>query len=139
MRICARFFSHTSTQQLCKFSQSFKKVELTSQQSLIIGVFWRLYRFSSFLFEQRKGHRGYTGSVDKTLAAMWRIGTNKSEKLKLERRIKNFFFFFLHCPLFREGCGGSSSRLSRHTSRSSITSIISLGRSPKQFHPRSSM
>ena len=38
--------------------------------------------------------------------------------------------FFLHCPLFREGCGGSSSRLSRHTSRSSITSIISLGRSP---------
>ena len=50
-----------------------------------------------------------------------------------------FFFFFLHCPLFREGCGGSSSRLSRHTSRSSITSIISLGRSPKRFHPRSSM
>ena len=37
------------------------------------------------------------------------------------------FFFFLHCPLFREGCGGSSSRLSRHTSRSSITSIILLG------------
>ena len=30
----------------------------------------------------------------------------------------SFFFFFLHCPLFREGCGGSSSRLSRHTSRS---------------------
>ena len=51
----------------------------------------------------------------------------------------SIFFFFLHCPLFREGCGGSSSRLSRHTSRSSITSIISLGRSPKQFHPRSSM
>ena len=50
-----------------------------------------------------------------------------------------FFFFFLHCPLFREGCGGSSSRLSRHTSRSSITCIISLGRSPKRFHPRSSM
>ena len=50
-----------------------------------------------------------------------------------------FFFFFLHCPLFREGCGGSSSRLSRHTSRSSITSIISLGRSPMRFHPRSSM
>ena len=50
-----------------------------------------------------------------------------------------FFFFFLHCPLFREGCGGSSSRLSRQTSRSSITSIISLGRSPKRFHPRSSM
>ena len=48
-------------------------------------------------------------------------------------------FFFLHCPLFLEGCGGSSSRLSRHTSRSSITSIISLGRSPKRFHPRSSM
>ena len=37
------------------------------------------------------------------------------------------FFFFLYCPLFCEGCGGSSSRLSRHTSRSSITSIISLG------------
>ena len=49
------------------------------------------------------------------------------------------FFFFLHCPLFREGCGGSSSRLSHHTLRSSITSIISLGRSPKRFHPRSSM
>ena len=40
----------------------------------------------------------------------------------------SFYVFFLHCPLFREGCGGSSSRLSRHTSRSSITSIISLGR-----------
>ena len=26
-------------------------------------------------------------------------------------------FFFLHCPLFCDGCGGSSSRLSRHTSR----------------------
>ena len=50
-----------------------------------------------------------------------------------------FFFFFPHCPLFREGCGGSSSRLSRHTSRSSITSIILLGRSPKRFYPRSSM
>ena len=50
-----------------------------------------------------------------------------------------FVFFFLHCPLFREGCGGSSSRLSCHTSRSSITSIISLGRSPKRFHPRFSM
>ena len=50
-----------------------------------------------------------------------------------------FFFFFLHCPLFREDCGGSSSRLSRHTSRSSITSIISLGRSPKRFHPSSLM
>ena len=48
-------------------------------------------------------------------------------------------FFFFHCPLFREGCEGSSSRLSRHTSRSSITSIISLGRSPKWFHPRFSM
>ena len=48
-------------------------------------------------------------------------------------------YLLLHCPLFREGCRGSSSRLSRHTSRSSITSIISLGRSPKQFHSRSSM
>ena len=42
------------------------------------------------------------------------------------KRIKSSSFF-LHCPLIREGCGGSSSRLSRHTSRSSITSIISLG------------
>ena len=56
-----------------------------------------------------------------------------------DNAINHFFFFFLHCPLFREGCGGSSSRLSRHTSRSSITSIISLRRSPNRFHPRSSM
>ena len=34
----------------------------------------------------------------------------------------------LHFPLLREGCIGSSSKSSRHTSRSSITSIISLGR-----------
>ena len=50
-----------------------------------------------------------------------------------------YIFFFLHCPLFREGCKGSSSRLSRHTSLSFITSIISLEQSPKQFHPRSLM
>ena len=29
--------------------------------------------------------------------------------------------FFFYCPLFLEGCGSNSSRLSRHTSRSSIT------------------
>ena len=58
---------------------------------------------------------------------------------KKKKYQQQFFFFFLHFPLFHEGCGGSSSRLSRHTSRSSITSIISLGRSPKRFHPRSSM
>ena len=45
----------------------------------------------------------------------------------------SFLFFFLHCPLFREGCEGSSSRLSRHTSRSYITSFISLGWSPKDL------
>jgi len=39
----------------------------------------------------------------------------------------------------REGYGGSSSRLSRHTSRSATTFNISLGWSPKRFHPRSSM
>ena len=33
-----------------------------------------------------------------------------------EETIGFFFFFFLHCPLFREVCGGSSSGLSRHTS-----------------------
>ena len=41
--------------------------------------------------------------------------------------------------LFREGCGGSRSRLSHQTSRSSITSIISLEWSPKRFYPRSSI
>ena len=49
-----------------------------------------------------------------------------------------FLFFFLHYPLFCEGCGGSS-RLSRHTSRSSITFIILLGWSPKRSYPRSSI
>ena len=69
------------------------------------------------------------------------LNFNSNQKSSIKDHIMscNFFFFFLHCPLFREGCGGSSSRLSRHTSRSSITSIISLGRSPKRFHPRSSM
>ena len=52
------------------------------------------------------------------------------------RNMQSYYFFFLHCPLFREGCGGSCSRLSCHTSRSSIISIISLGWSPKQFHSR---
>ena len=37
------------------------------------------------------------------------------------------FCFFLYCPLFREGCGGSCLRLSHHSSQSSITSIILLG------------
>ena len=72
---------------------------------------------------------------------MWKQFTKQSSTQYLDMlpEIVLLFFFFLHCPLFREGCGGSSSRLSRHTSRSSITSIISLGRSPKRFHPRSSM
>ena len=34
--------------------------------------------------------------------------------------------FLLHSPLFLEGCRESSLKLSRHISRSSITSIISL-------------
>jgi len=38
----------------------------------------------------------------------------------------------------RKGCEGSSSRLSRHISRSANTYNISLGWSPKRFHPRSS-
>ena len=42
-------------------------------------------------------------------------------------------------PLFREGRGGSSSKFSLHTSRSSTTSFISLRLSPKRFHPRPSM
>ena len=37
------------------------------------------------------------------------------------------FFLFLHYPLCRYGCEGSSLRLSRLTSRSSITYSISLG------------
>ena len=73
-----------------------------------------------------------------------------SQKIGL-KSTKNMQFCILHKPMggvrappapppgYATGCGGSSSRLSRHTSRSSITSIISLGRNPKQFHPRSSM
>ena len=44
-------------------------------------AFWRLDRLSPFLFAlQEKGQRGYTGNVDKTLAAMRRIGSNKKWK-----------------------------------------------------------
>jgi len=39
----------------------------------------------------------------------------------------------------REGCGGSSPKLSCYTSRSATTSNMSLGWSPKRFHSRSSM
>ena len=51
--------------------------------------------------------------------------------------ISLFFFFFLQSPLFRDGSGGSSSRLSRHTSQSSMISILSPGWSPKRLHFRS--
>ena len=54
-------------------------------------------------------------------------------------KLRKIFFFFLHCSLFPKGCGGNRSRLSCHTSRSSITSIILLRWSPKRFHSRSSM
>ena len=45
-------------------------------------------------------------------------------RLKIEHSLS--LTLFLHCPLFREGCGYSTSRLNRLTLRSSITSIISL-------------
>ena len=53
-----------------------------------MGVFWRLYRLSSFFFFalEEKGKGGYRGCVDKTLAAMSRIGSNKSEKLKRDEK-----------------------------------------------------
>ena len=57
--------------------------------------------------------------------------TNFRVLWRLPRKIFAFLFFaicgffFLHCPLFREGCGGRISRLSRLTSRSSISSIPS--------------
>ena len=42
----------------------------------------------------------------------------------------NIFFFLASMPTFPWRIGGSSSRLSRRTSRSSITSIILLGEGP---------
>ena len=41
-------------------------------------------------------------------------------------KLQNQIFLFIH-PLFREGCGSSSSRLSRHISWSTNTDCISLG------------
>ena len=106
---------------------------------ILINETFNLKRLFTFKERQNNLHRsGVVYRITCSCKSMYIGQTSRN----LITRLKNhnpFFFFFLHCPLFREGCGGSSSRLSRHTSRSSITSIISLGRSPKRFHPRSSM
>ena len=58
---------------------------------------------------------------------------------------QQFFFvytaaiFFLYHSLFRKDCGGSSSRLSRHTFQFANSDCISLGQSLKQFQPRSQL
>ena len=59
------------------------------------------------------------------MALILQIQIFSDKSIKMSSAIIDFFFF-LHYPLFREGCGGSRSRVSRHTSRFSITSIISL-------------
>ena len=47
--------------------------------------------------------------------------TLTEQTVRQKKNIENFKenSFSLHCPLFRDGCRGSSSRLSNHTSRSS--------------------
>ena len=58
-------------------------------------------------------------------------------EIKLSAAFGAFSSSFFNCSLFREGYGGNRSRLSHHSSRSSIKSIISLGWSPQQYHPTS--
>ena len=99
---------------------------------------------------------GSTCSTVKSIKLAYEISNFEQDCLKIllllqynktnARNVSSCLLYFIaitallfSLPLFREGCRGSSSRLSRHTSRSSINSIISLGRSPKRFHPRSSM
>ena len=64
---------------------------------------------------------------------LYKCNFNKTNSRKANKTIKNFKEnpLSLHCSLFLEGCGGSKSRLSYYTSRSSITPIISLGSSFK--------
>ena len=101
--------------------------KLISSKSVLIKEWW-----GECLF--------YCGSV---LDRAWTwINTWMSESKLQETKLLVLLlllFLFLDCLLFCEGCGCSSSRLSRHTSRSFITCIISLGWSPKRFHPRSSI
>ena len=51
---------------------------------------------------------------------------NKTKSRKANKTNKNFKknSLFLDCPLFHEGCEGSSLRLSYHTSRSSIVGCL---------------
>jgi len=68
----------------------------------------------------------------------------ESEVYDLEFEAATFIFdtprLLLSVPAHvRESCRGSSSWLSRHTSRSTTTANILHGWSPKRFHPRSSM
>ena len=71
----------------------------------------------------------------------YKCNLNRTNSRKASKIIENFQENSLspNCPIFSEGYGNSSSRLSYHTSQFSITIIISLMWSPKQFHPRPSM
>ena len=57
---------------------------------------------------------------------------NRTNSRKANKTIENFTenSLSLHCPLSREGCGGSSSGLSCHTSRSSSPPSFCLGKVP---------
>ena len=72
---------------------------------------------------------------------LYKWNFNSTNSGKANKTIENFKENFLspNSPTSCEDCGGSSLRLSYHTSRFSNTPIILLECSPKQFHPRSSM
>ena len=93
----------------------------------------------SCLQEEKKNERNDGHLPRDAMIMCWILCSHRSEFRKCVVA-KTFYIGFInmycasgvnflsyHCPLFREGCPGSSSRLSRHTSRSSITSIILLG------------
>ena len=60
---------------------------------------------------------------------LYKCNFNRTNSRKANKTIENFKENSLspNSPIFCEGCEGSSSRLSYHTSRFSFTPIISLG------------
>ena len=53
-------------------------------------------------------------------------GSKNHSHSVFKQRVKITLSLYLHCPIFRKDCKGSSSRLCSHTSLSSLTSIVSL-------------
>ena len=66
---------------------------------------------------------------------LYKCNFNRTNSRKGNKTIENFKekYTSLHCPLLREGCGGSSLKLSYHTLRPSIPLSVCMGEVPSNF------